>query len=135
MSDKTIWAALSDGRYLRIFFNKGEDNKFAPLRVEDLEAYEALNYMMVNGKPLNATGDDAKAREINHAQCHADFLAEHQKLGMFDSLIVAGPEAALASLKDALPEQLQSLIVGELLEDLTVESSDVIENKLTSLIG
>ena len=134
MSNKTTWAVLSDGRYLRIYFNNGEDKVFAPLRVEDLQAYAELHYLTVNNKPLNATGEDAKAKKLNYAECHADFLAAQHKEGLFDALILGGPGAITSSLRDALPEALQGLVIAEVAEDLTLLSSDVIEAQLAALI-
>lgn len=134
MSNKTTWAVLSDGRYIKILFNKGEGTVLNVLDADDLPAYAELGYLMVNNKPLGATGDDAVSKKIDNLQCQADFLAEHHKLEMFDLLVIAAPQDVLTGLKNALPKDLQQLVVGELAEDLTVSSNDDIENRLADLI-
>ncbi len=128
---KKIWAALSDGRYLRIFFNKNDE--FAPLRFEDLPAYAELSYLMVNHKPLNAVGAAAKAVQIDYIQCHITFMVA-QQAAFFNNLILIAPEAILAQYYRHLPKSLQDLMIGELAQDLIAESSDVIEQKLVGLI-
>ena len=134
MSNTTTWAVLSDGRYIKILCNKGDGKSLVILNADDLQAYADLCYLMVNGKPMNGTGDLAKSKKINNIQFQADFLAEHYEQKLFDLLVIAAPQDVLKALKDALPEQLRQLIVGELAEDLTTNSNDVIEDRLAYLI-
>lgn len=134
MSDVTTWVALSDGRYIKILINKGVGKQLLILDADDFPAYAELCYLMVNGKPMNGTGDLAKSKKINNIQCQADFLTEHHKLEMFNRLILVAPENVLSALKAALPEQITDLIAGELAEDLTVTSNDVIENRIADMI-
>lgn len=134
MSSVTTWAVLSDGRYIKILINKGEGQSLVILNADDLKAYAELCYLMVNNKPFNGTGDDAVSKQIDNAQHQADFLAEHHKQGLFDLLVLVAPEDVLAKLKAALPEPIAKLVVGELAEDLTVTSNDVIENRLADII-
>lgn len=134
MSNVTTWAVLSDGRYIKILINKGVGKSLVILNVDDLKAYSDLCYLMVNGKPLNGTGEDAVSRKIDNIKFQAEFLAEHHKLGMFDLLVLAAPKDVLAALRKALPEQIASLVVGEVEGDLTVTSNDDIEERLASLI-
>jgi len=134
MSNVTTWAVLSDGRYIKILINKGVSQSLVILNVDDLKAYSDLCYLMVNGKPLNGTGEDAVSRKIDNIKYQAEFLAEHHKLGLFDLLVLAAPKGILEGLRKALPEQVANLIVGELEGDLTVTSNDDIENQLSDLI-
>lgn len=134
MSNVRTWAVLSDGRYLKIMINKGEGKALTILNADDLPAYAELGYLMVNGKPLNGTGDLAISKKIDNIQCQADFLAEHHKLEMFDLLAIAAPTDVLAKFKNALPEQLAKLVVGEIAGDLTVETNSEIENRFADII-
>lgn len=134
MSNVRTWAVLSDGRYIKIMINKGEGKALTILNADDLPAYAELGYLMVNGKPLNGTGDLAISKKIDNIQCQADFLAEHHKLEMFDLLAIAAPAEVLTKFKDALPEQLAKLVVGEIAEDLTVETNSEIENRFADII-
>jgi Bacterial archaeo-eukaryotic release factor family 12 len=134
MSNTTTWAVLSDGRYIKILINKGAVEQLVVLDADDLPAYAELCYLMVNGKPLNGTGDAAISKKINNLQHQADFLAEHHKLGMFDLLVIAAPEDVLTGIKNALPEQLAKLIVGEIAEDLTTISNDEIQMRFADMI-
>jgi hypothetical protein len=135
MSDVTTWVVLSDGRYIKILINKGTGKQLFILDADDLPAYAELCYLMVNNKPLNGTGDLAVSKAINNLQYQADFLVEHHKLGMFNRLVIVAPPDVLSGLKVALPEQLVKLIDGELAEDLTVTSNDVIQNRIEDMIA
>ena len=134
MSNARTWVVLSDGRYLKILINKGEGKALTILNADDLPAYAELGYLMVNGKPLNGTGDSAVSKKIDNTQCQVDFLAEHHKLDMFDLLAIAAPADVLTNFKKALPEQLAKLVVGEITEDLTVDTNSEIENRFADII-
>ena len=134
MNNVTTWAVLSDGRYIKILINKGEGKSLTILNADDLPAYAELGYLMVNGKPLNGTGDSAISKKIDNIQCQVDFLVEHHKLGMFDLLAIAAPADVLTKFKSTLPEQLANLIVGEIAEDLTVDTNSEIENRFADII-
>ncbi len=134
MSDVTTWVVLSDGRYIKILINKGVGKQLLVLDADNFPAYAELCYLMVNGKPLNGTGELAKSKKIDNIQCQADFLTGHHKLEMFDRLILVAPENVLTALKSALPEQIANLIAGELAGDLTVTSNDVIEERIADMI-
>jgi len=134
MSNITTWAVLSDGRYIKILINKGTGTELTILNADDLQAYADLCYQVVNGKPLSATGVSVKPDKRNDIQLQANFLAEYYEQKLFDLLVIAAPQDVLKALRDALPEQVAQLIIGELAEDLTTNSNDVIENRLGDLI-
>ena len=134
MSNVRTWVVLSDGRYIKIMINKGEGKSLTILNADDLPAYAELGYLMVNGKPLNGTGDLAVSKKIDHIQCQIDFLVEHHKLDMFDLLAIAAPAEVLTRFKDALPTELAKLIIGEIAEDLTVDTNSDIENRFSEII-
>jgi release factor family 12 len=114
--------------------NKGAGKKLMVLLADNLQAYADLCYQVVNGRLLNASGAASKSEKLDYIQLQADFLAEHYEQKLFDHLVIAAPQDVLKGLRDALPEQVQQLIVGELAEDLTINSNDVIENRLGDLI-
>jgi len=134
MSDITTWAVLSDGRYIKILVNKGSGKELVVLLADDLQAYADLCYQVISGKPLNAPGEAGKSEKRSNIQLQADFLSEHREQKLFDQLVIAAPKDVLKALRDALPEQVEQLIIGELAEDLTMNSNDVIENRLGDLI-
>jgi len=72
MSKVRTWVVLSDGRYIKILINKGEGKALTILNADDLPAYAELGYLMVNGKPLNGTGDSAVSKKIDNIQCQVD---------------------------------------------------------------
>lgn len=135
MSNVTTWAVLSDGRYIKILVDKGEGKTLVVLDADDLKAYADLCYYLVNAKPLDPAGNAVKPDRPTNIQLQADFMAEHHKLGMFDRLILVAPQEVLSGLKAALPEQLTGLIDGELAEDLTVTSNDVIQDRIGNMIA
>ena len=128
------WVVLSDGRYIKILINKGEGKALTILNADDMPAYADLCYLMVNGKPLNGVGDLAISSKINNVQCQANFLTEHHKLGMFDYLAIAAPADVLTRLKNILPAELLKLVIGEIMEDLSVETNSEIENRFSGII-
>ena len=134
MSDTTTWAVLGDGRYIRILVNKGPGKELAALNSDNLEAFADLSYELRTGKSPHASGDAGKSDKRSYIQLQADFLSEQHEQKMFDLLVIAAPQDVLKSLRDALPEQVNQLIIGELAEDLLANSADVIENMLADII-
>lgn len=135
MSNRTTWAVLSDGRYIRVMVNKGEDTKLTVLDADKNEELAALCYKMVNSKPEFSVSGSVKAEEINYLQLQADFLVKQYQQGLFDNLIIAAPENVIKTLRNSLTDELDNLVVGELEEDLTAKSNDVIQAKLANLIS
>ena len=135
MSNTTTWAVLSDGRYIKILINTGSGKELVVLQADKMQAYADLCYTMVNGKPPYAPGKAGKSEKLDNIQLQADFLVEHREQGLFDLLVIAAPQEVLKAFRAALPEQMAKLIVGELAEDLTTNSNDVIENRLEELIS
>lgn len=134
MSDIITWIVLSDGRYIKILIDKGVGKQLVVLQVDDVQAYADLCYLMVNGKPLNGTGDLAISKKINNLQFQADFIAEQHELGMFSQMLIGAPQEVLTALRDALPEQVAKLIIGEIAEDLMVMSNGIIEERFADMI-
>jgi len=134
MSDTTTWAVLGDGRYIRILVNKGPGKELAALNSDKLEAYADLRYELSTSRSPHASGDVGKSDKRSYIQLQADFLSEQHEQKMFDLLVIAAPQDVIKSLRDALPEQVNQLIIGELAEDLLANSADVIENMLADII-
>ncbi len=134
MSDTTTWAVLGDGRYIRILVNKGPGKELATLNADNLEAFADLRYELSTSRSPHASGDAGKSDKRSYIQLQADFLSEQYEQKMFDLLVIAAPQEVIKSLRDALPEQVNQLIIGELAEDLLANSADVIENTLADII-
>ena len=134
MSDTTTWAVLGDGRYIRILVNKGPGKELAALNSDNLEAFADLRYELSTGRSPHASGGAGKSDKRSYIQLQADFLSGQHEQKMFDLLVIAAPKDVIKSLRDALPEQVNQLIIGELAEDLLANSADVIENMLADII-
>jgi len=134
MSDTTTWAVLSDGRYIKVMVHNGTGTKFSVLDADKNEALAELCYQMVNCKPRLPGKDTAKSEEINFIQQQADFLSAQYEKNMFEALLIVAPQAVIKSLRDVLPEQLSQLIIGEVEEDILMNSNDVIDNMLAKFI-
>lgn len=134
MSDTTTWAVLGDGRYIRILVNKGPGKELAALNADKLEALADLCYELSTGRSPHASGGAGTSDKRSTIQLQADFLSEQHEQNMFDLLVIAAPQDVIKSLRDALPEQINKLIIGELAEDLLANSADVIENTLADII-
>lgn len=134
MSNTTIWAVLGDGRYIRILVNKGPGKALAALSSDNFEAYADLRYELSTGRSPHASDAAVKVDKRNCIQLQADFLSKQHEQNMFDLLVIAAPQDVIKSLRDALPDQVNQLIIGELAEDLLANSADVIENKLADII-
>jgi protein required for attachment to host cells len=135
MSNVTTWAVLSDGRYIKIMINKGEGKKLTVLDADKHEGLAALCYQLVNSKPEFSVKGSVKAEKIDFIKLHADFLAKQYEQNLFERLVIAAPADVIKRLRDALPENVNQLVAGELPEDITTKSCDVIEDKLADLIS
>ncbi|MGB1799545.1 MAG: host attachment protein [Gammaproteobacteria bacterium] len=132
---KTTWAVLSDGRYLKVMVNNGENKKLNVLDADKHEDLATLCYKMVNSKPEFSPKGSVKAEKINFVQLQADFLAEQYNKELYERLVIAAPADVAKSLRAALPENIEQLVAGELAEDITTKSADIIEAKLVDLIA
>lgn len=132
---KTTWAVLSDGRYIKVMINNGENKKLTVLDADKHEDLATLCYKMVNSKPEFLLKGSVKAEKINFVQLQADFLVEQYNKELYERLVIAAPADVAQSLRAALPENINQLVVGELVEDITVKSADIIEDKLAALIA
>jgi release factor family 12 len=135
MSNKTTWAVLSDGRYIKVMVNTDAADSWSVLDADKNTALAELCYQMVNCKPLRLGKETSVAGETNFIQLQADFLSEQHEQGLFDSLVIAAPQDVATSLRDALSEPLKQLVAGELAEDILASSNDVIDNKLAKFIS
>ncbi|MBL1141573.1 MAG: hypothetical protein HND53_06020 [Proteobacteria bacterium] len=135
MSDVTTWAVLCDGRYIKIMVNNGENKKLSVLDADKHEDLAALCYKMVNSKPEFSVSGSVKAGKIDFIQLQADFLTEQYEKRLFNRLIIAAPADVTKALCAALPENIRQLVAGELAEDITTKSCDVIEDKLATMIA
>lgn len=132
---KTTWAVLSDGRYIKVMVNNGENKKLTVLDADKHEDLATLCYKMVNSKPEFLLKGSVKAEKIDFVQLQADFLAEQYNKKQYERLVIAAPANVSKSLRAALPENIEQLVAGELVEDITVKSADIIEDKLADLIA
>ena len=132
---KTTWAVLSDGRYIKVMINNGEGKKLTVLDADKHEDLATLCYKMVNSKPEFSPKGSVKAEKIDFVKLQADFLVEQYEKQLFERLVIAAPADVTKSLRDALPDNVDQLVVGELAEDITTKSCDIIEDKLAGLIA
>jgi protein required for attachment to host cells len=135
MSNATTWAVLSDGRYIKIMVNNGEGKKLTVLDADKHEDLAALCYKMVNSKPDFSVKGSVKAEKIDFIQMQADFLAKQHEKKLYERLVIAAPADVAKELREALPENINQLVAGELPEDITTKSSYIIEDKLASIIA
>ncbi len=130
MSDVTTWAVLSDGRYIRVLFNKGAGNTLLTLKADDSQALADLSYEVVRGvKPGAIDGTASKTK--SDMQLLADFLAQQLAESEYDRLILVAPQATLDELKQELSDEVKQVIAGELAKDLLASSIDEIEQLLS----
>ena len=132
---KTTWAVLSDGRYIKVMINNGEGKKLTVLDADKHEDLATLCYKMVNSKPEFSPKGSVKAEKIDFVKLQADFLAKQYDKELFEQLVIAAPTDVAKSLRTALPENIEKLVVGELAEDITTKSADIIEDKIAGLIA
>jgi protein required for attachment to host cells len=135
MSNVTTWAVLCDGRYIKVMVNKGEGKSLNVLDADKHEDLATLCYKMVNSKPEFSPKGAVKADKIDFIQLQADFLATQFEKGLYDRLVIAAPADVIKALRAALPDAVNQLVAGELPEDITINSCDIIEDKLAGLIA
>ena len=88
---KTTWAVLSDGRYIKVMINNGENKKLTVLDADKHEDLATLCYKMVNSKPEFLLKGSVKAEKINFVQLQADFLVEQYNKELYERLVIAAP--------------------------------------------
>lgn len=129
MSDVTTWAVLSDGRYIRVLFNKGADNTLLTLKADDSQALADLSYEVVRGVKPGAT-DGTASKTKSDMQLLADFLAQQLDDSEYDRLILVAPQGTLDELQQVLTDEVKQTVAGQLADDLLATSVDDIENML-----
>lgn len=132
---KTTWAVLSDGRYIRVMVSNGDGKTLNVLDADKHEDLATLCYKIVNSKPEFSPKGSVKAEKIDFVQLQADFLVKQYEKELYQRLVIAAPDDVVKSLRVALPENIDQLISGELNEDITTKSCDIIEDKLADLIA
>ena len=132
MSDVNTWVVLGDGRYLRIFFNNGPGLDLWTLRQDDLEALAKLNYEIITRKSPDGKGDAGGHRD--YCKLVADFLKEQHEQGLYNRLVIGAPEPVLKGLREAMPDEVKALVVGEHEGDLLSRPLHVIEKLLGEMV-
>ena len=133
MSDVTTWAVLTDGRYVRVLFNRGHGKSLLTLKADDSEALTKLCYELVMGI-VPGSSEGVASKKKSNMQLVADFLTEQYEAKLFDRFVIAAPEKVIKALRDALPQQMTQLISGELAEDILPMTVTDIEEKLGDMI-
>jgi len=114
--------------------NDGTGKSLSVLDADKHPDLAELCYKMVNSKPEFSAKGSVKAEKIDFIQLQAEFLAKQHEQNLFDRLIIAAPADVTTALRNALPENVNQLVSGELAEDLTMHSCDLIEEKLSALL-
>lgn len=134
MSETITWAVLSDGRFIKIMVHNGTGPKLSVLDADKNKDLAEICYQVVNCKRMLTGKETAKSEKLDFIQLQADFLSAQYEQSLFDALVIAAPPAVIKPLRDALPEQLNQLIVGELQEDILMKSNDILDEVLVKLI-
>ena len=129
MVASTTWAVLGDGRYIRIMVDEGAGNHLLTLKADDVEPLARLCYELITRKaPLTSEVPG----ERSYCKLVADFLTEQHAANAFGSLVIAAPAEVLKALRDALPDELNRVVAGELAEDILAKSSNEIRDIIQS---
>ena len=114
MKTTTTCAVLDDGRYIRVIIRQGSEKYLLTLNAHEVEPLRKLCYELTTRKvPL--------VSEISGERSYV-------------RLVPAAPAGVLNALRDALPDESNQLVAGELAEDILVKSSTEIRNVLGGML-
>lgn len=113
---------LTDGRYIRVLYNKHGSNSLYVLKSEDCSTLERLYYDVIVG-----------FRTETNMKLLSDFLFEQLTHNEFEKLIIIAPKLAFDELNMELPEELKEIIAGVVTQDALSKSINNIENILSDL--
>lgn len=133
MSESITWAVLTDGRYIRVLYNKGSGQTLQTLKADDCQPLADLCYEVVTGVKPGSTNGTASRKKSN-MQLLADFLAEQLQAGQYQKLILVAPPSKLAELESELDTAVSDVIIDEVGKDLLALSIDAIEQELGNLM-
>ena len=102
MSERTIWAVLTDGRYIRILINQSPGNTLLTLKADDSTDLAELCYQVVTGIPVGSK-NGTESRTKSNMRLLADFLEKQLNNNLFNQLILIAPIATLTELQNVPP--------------------------------
>lgn len=121
-----IWVVMTDGRYIRMLYNKGEGAALSTLKADDNQALADLSFEVVRGMKPGATNGTASKQKTD-MQLLADFLSSQLGESQYEKLILLAPRAAIDKLKAELTDEVKALIKGTHDADMLAASMDEIE--------
>ena len=144
---RTTWFLIVDSAKSRIFESSGPHGTWSKIEeTTDDDARKPSRELgrdrpvrgrtIGSGAPFAVTGasEHDKAGEDFLADCAQD-LAEAEKKGRFDQLVVAAPPAALGVLRKKLPAETTAKLIGVYDKDLTNESESGLHEYFLGKLG
>lgn len=146
LQDGSTWFLVADGRRARVLVEarRGaqlEERADLAMEIDDQDLYDpqdrpprsfdrtgAGRHAMDKGRSLH------EQEEENFLKRLANRVAEASTQGQFDHLVVAAPPRALGSLREKLPQGVQSRIRAETPKDLLSETAPKLRERLHELL-
>ena len=118
--ESKTWVATFDGQLGRVYA-QGDDGNLRHLEQEGMDSRpnpdERRDTGSLNNANLRHTEDAGFITEQQFVDSFTKHLAERARGGAFDRLIVSASPKALATFRDAAPQELKGKVAAELNKD------------------
>ena len=118
--ENRTWVATFDGQLGRVYA-RGADGNLRHLEQEGMDSRPNPDERRDNGRldhaSLRHTEDASFITEQQFVDTFTKHLADRARKGAFDKLIVSASPKALATFRDAAPQELKGKVAAELNKD------------------
>ena len=118
--ESKTWVATFDGQLGRVYA-RGEDGNLRHLEQEGMDSRpnpdERRDTGSLNNANLRHSEDAGFITEQQFVDSFTKHLADRARRGAFDRLIVSASPKALATFRDAAPQELKGKVAAELNKD------------------
>jgi protein required for attachment to host cells len=142
MNEKVTWVLLTDGYYIRILFNTGQDATLNVYRESDFEKSSDITYKLITRYRVEKSTNENAQSDLSNKIDEADlmfellnkFLSEKADKNEFNFLLVIAPQSILDRLNDGFPENVMERISDCIPGDYLILSQDRLEVALAEYL-
>jgi protein required for attachment to host cells len=126
------WVLIADAARARVFENTGKGTGLTIVQDMTLDADLAPSHELGTDRPgrsfdsvgsgrhaMESPSDLHREQKRQFARRVAEAIEERQAMQRFDSLVLVAPPVTMGDLRAALPEKVKTVVVGEVIADLT----------------
>ncbi|TSE12778.1 host cell attachment protein [Mesorhizobium intechi] len=124
--------AVTDGKKLRLFRNKGHEPQIDLVELGEPTLQAASSGSGGRHRSSTANPDDSRLREDDFAAAVAEYLNREALTEAFEHVVMVADPRTLGELRKHVEPSLKAKLVGELGKDLVKHSVEAIENTLAA---